>query len=148
VRKPFKQRSLRRVVICGFVVALAVGVSASGTRHRGASDQTARAGQAGMRVYVDPQTGQLREPTPEEAAALSAAIQADESLRTLAGPQQITGVGGAIGYRLDESFSSYSVATVKPDGSVSFECVTGDKAAKAAVSTGITVAGKEHVNDR
>lgn len=148
MQKPFKQRAVPRVITCGFVVALAAGVSASGTRHTSASGPAVPASQAGMRVYVDPQTGQLREPTPEETAALDAAIQADGRLRTLEGPQRITGVGGVVGFRLDESFNSYSVASVNPDGSVSLDCVTGEKAAKNTVSKRVRVAGKVHVHDR
>jgi len=148
VQKPFKQRAMPRVITCGFVVALAAGISASDTRHTSASGPAVPASQAGVRVYVDPQTGQVREPTPEEVAALDAAIQADRGVSALAGPQQFTGVGGVVGFRLDESFNSYSVASVNPDGSVSLDCVTGKKAARDAVSKRKRVAGKVHVHDR
>ena len=53
--------------------------------------------------------------------------------------------GGAIGYRLDDSFQTYSVMTRNADGTLSMQCVTGAKAAEKALrSPQSTTTDKEH----
>jgi hypothetical protein len=144
VSKRTRKRLVPRLVVGGFIVALAVGVSASGAR-RGGAAASARP-QPGMRVYIDPQTGQLREPTAEEAAALTAAIEADRGIAAMDEPQAITGTGGVVGVRLNASSESYSLATRNADGTIAMACVTGEKTAQTVVRHGN--GDKEHVNDR
>lgn len=81
----------------------------------------------GVQVFIDPETGLVRAPSPEEAAALSAEMQRQFGARSKAAtePRQVTLAGGAVMAELDPSLYSVSVARVLPDGTVSFECVKG-----------------------
>jgi hypothetical protein len=81
----------------------------------------------GVQVFIDPETGQLRTPTPEEAAALAAEMQRQFGARSKAAtePRQVTLADGTVMMELDPSLYSVSVARVLPDGTVSFECVKG-----------------------
>ena len=111
----------------------------------------ARAEDAGQRAFIDPKTGKLREPEPEEIAALkpSAAVTSPGTLA--AAVEFKEGPGGAVGMVVPEELLSYSVATINPDGTVSTACVDGKKAAEAAVrAPKPTQAGarKEHDHDR
>ena len=116
-----------------------------------AAPAPALAAGAGQRAFIDPKTGQLREPEPGEIAALNAAA-ARTAPGTLAAAVELkAGPGGAVGMMVPEELLSYSVATISPDGSVSMACVDGKKAADAAVrAPKPTQAGarKEHDHDR
>lgn len=81
------------------------------------------AGARGMRVFIDPATGKIREPEQSDIQQLAPAAPAFHPLMAPAAPLQ--GPGGAVGMKLDDNQMVYSVATKNPDGSVSFECVTG-----------------------
>jgi hypothetical protein len=79
-------------------------------------------GRAGFRAFIDPQTGQLREPTPQEAQALSRAAgeafaRAVESLEAVVHPD------GTISMDLNDLFMQDIVAVKNIDGSVSVRCV-------------------------
>ena len=85
----------------------------------------------GMRVYIDPITKKLREPTQEELAAppdVSATTLNPAPQKVLAGPH------GSVGMVLDESHMVHSVATINPDGSVSMDCITGKANAEKALT--------------
>ena len=97
----------------------------------------------GLRVFIDPNTGKFREPTPEEAQALTpqrAPQTGDVRMGPLAPEaaplQEIVGPGGAVGVVLDERFMVNSVVRKNPDGSLSYDCITGDKNAAGAVTEG------------
>jgi hypothetical protein len=81
----------------------------------------------GVQVFIDPETGLMRTPSPKEAAALAAEMQRQFGARSKAAaePRQMTLAGGAVMAELDSSLYSVSVARVLPDGTVSFECVKG-----------------------
>lgn len=81
----------------------------------------------GVQVFIDPKTGLMRTPTPEEAAALSAEMQRQFGARSkaTAEPRQMTLADGTVMMELDPSLYSVSVARVLPDGTVSFDCVDG-----------------------
>ncbi len=84
-----------------------------------ADDRFAR---AGFRAFIDPQTGQLRPPTPEEAQALSRAARAEfaqpaESLQPIVLPD------GTIAVDLKGLFMQNLVALKNPDGSLSMRCL-------------------------
>ena len=75
-----------------------------------------------MRAFIDPQTRQLREPTPQEAQALSqnageAFARAVESLEAVVHPD------GTISLDLKDLFNQEIVAVKNIDGSVSMRCV-------------------------
>jgi hypothetical protein len=79
-------------------------------------------GRAGLRAFIDPQTGQLREPTPQEAQALSRAAQeafarAVESLEAVVHPD------GTISVDLKSLFMQDLVAVKDSEGSLSVHCV-------------------------
>jgi hypothetical protein len=94
------------------------------------------AGQDGMVVVRDPQTGQLRAPTPQEARALRATTPAaagDDAARTAREPSVATRRDGARGVRLGDRTMVYEVVTRGADGTLSTQCVHGDKAAHDAL---------------
>lgn len=75
---------------------------------------------AGWRAFVDPRTGKLREPTPEEALELSR-----RSARKLRAPITFHVVEHPDGMKsvdLQDAFTMDVVARRNPDGSVSYEC--------------------------
>jgi len=106
----------------------------------------------GMKVFIDPETGKLREPTREEIQTLKAQPPASRATPEKGMPKtpQITGPGGGVGMRLDERYMVHSVAKKNPDGSVSMECITGSEKAAKAVSKepAVAPAGKEDRHDR
>jgi hypothetical protein len=79
----------------------------------------------GVRVFIDPATGKIREPEPEEIQQLTPAAPAAARRSTAPSGAALHGRGGAVGMRLDDSQMVYSVATKNADGTISFECVTG-----------------------
>lgn len=100
--------------------------------------------------FVDPVTGELREPTIEERAALAAAAAAEpapEPVDTTPFPL----AGGGVGMRVPSDADLYMTAAKKADGTISFDHATGARAAEAAVKAkpepGI-VQKKEEPNDR
>jgi len=86
----------------------------------------------GMTVVRDPETGQLRAPTAEEAQALGAVGGSPLKSSSLAVEAvQSPLPGGGVSMQLDESTMMYSVARRNGDGSVDRYCVDGhDKAEK------------------
>lgn len=81
----------------------------------------------GVQVFIDPETGLMRAPSPEEAAALAAEMQRQFGFRSKAAtePRQVMLADGTVMMELDPSLYSVSVARVLPDGTVSFDCVEG-----------------------
>lgn len=94
--------------------------------------QARAAGQEGMVVVRDPQTGKLRAPTPDEARALRAKTPRDANLapRALA-PRP----DGARGVRLGEKSMVYEVVTRDADGKLSSQCLHGEQAAHDALDS-------------
>jgi hypothetical protein len=95
-------------------------------------------GAGGLVVFVDPVTGEIREPDAAEigdllsppGAAASREIPEDRPLVMKTGP------GGAVGVVLDSRFESFLVVTKTPDGKLAMECVTGGKKADEIVAAG------------
>jgi hypothetical protein len=86
-------------------------------------------GQAGFRAFIDLRTGELREPTVEEALALAAGTRS-ESLQ----PEILEAVvhpDGMISVDLKGHFMQSLVAVSNPDGSLSMGC--GPDTGKPAV---------------
>jgi len=84
-----------------------------------ADDRFAR---AGFRAFVDPQTGQLREPTPEEAQALSRAAGA-EFARAVESLEAVVHPDGMVSVDLKGLFMQDVVVVKRPDGSLSMRCL-------------------------
>ena len=84
-----------------------------------ADDRFAR---ASLRAFIDPQTGQLRPPTPEEAQALARAARA-EFAREAEALEAVVHPDGMVSVDLKGRFLQDFVVVRKPDGSLSFGCV-------------------------
>ena len=100
----------------------------------------------GVQVFIDPETGLMRTPTPEEAAALSAELRSRFTGRTLRMKAQTAPVvhgNGAISMELDPSLFNFSVVQIQPDGEVKFECIKGHDHASKLVETSAADAEKE-----
>ena len=86
---------------------------------------------AGQQVHIDPQTGRIRQPTPQEAAALAASLEQQFGKRS-EGITVFYLPNGAVGAQLNESFMEAMTVTRRPDGSLQFGHVTGlDQASRA-----------------
>jgi len=99
----------------------------------------------GVQVMYDPETKQLKTPTPEQAAALSAALKARygriEARTTSDAPVVAKNSSGAFVAQLDGSQLNFSVARVQPDGTLGVDCTKDhDHAADSATTP---VAGAE-----
>ena len=135
----------KKQVTLGCAMSLAIGVLAASAAH---ADQPA------AQLAKDPETGALRAPTAQESAALSAktakqAVAGQRGLRTgIINPPAIRHADGTVEQELTESSLTYSVATRNSDGTVSWTCVTGPAAAKAAMNSKPTSVAKEQHNDR
>jgi len=118
---------------------IASGTSASATP-RPASDPP---GAAGMLAAIDPETGLLTEPTPEQMRALHG--DAHTPLQT--GHVEITHLpDGTVLGKLDESYLHYSVAHIDAHGRLHADCAQGASAAAAprpVVGNGSTPAAPE-----
>jgi hypothetical protein len=95
---------------------------------------------AGLKAFIDPATGQFREPTADEARELAAqnALAADGAGILIAGD------GPGIHLLVPDSAQSSLSAVKNPDGSISFAHTPG--AGKATLPT--ASARKEAANDR
>jgi hypothetical protein len=109
----------------------------------------------GVRVFVDPETHKIRQPTQEEVRSLSeqSTGAAGAAKANVTGPQVLRGPEDAIGLELDESSMSYTVATKGSDGKVAVDCVTAKNAAAARVegrkeASSVSVAKKGAADDR
>jgi hypothetical protein len=90
-------------------------------------------GGAGFRAFIDPQTGQLREPTPEEAQALSRAAR-EEFARAVESLEEVVHPDGTISVDLKGLFMQSVVVVRNPDGSLSMRCVP-EQETPAALAT-------------
>jgi len=94
----------------------------------GSPKPAAAAPVAGMRIYVDPLTGELTSrPTPEQAQQLSAAIGALFT-RPVDEPVVFQLSTGGTGVRVGNRFESVTVVRVRPDGTFDFECADPEHA--------------------
>ena len=86
---------------------------------------TAASPERGIRVFVDPATGQIRRPTSEERQriALSSRDRSGKTYEVRGRPD------GTRIVKLDETFLMSVVATVNPDGTTSYSCRKGSAAA-------------------
>ena len=126
-----RRRMFRAVLFLALLSACAMPAAARqkkpGIKAEGSAVDTAcpaddRFARAGLRAFIDPQTGQLRQPTPEEAQALSRAARAEfaqevESLEAVVHPD------GMISVDLKGRFMQDLVVVKRPDGSLSLRCV-------------------------
>ncbi len=101
----------------------------------------------GVVVFIDPVTGQIRQPDAAEIGSLTGTSAASSGQQAAApqdaAPQTIIGPGNAVGIVLDESTLSYMVVSKTLDGKLDMDCVTGDKAANKRVQGAQTPVKKE-----
>lgn len=85
---------------------------------------------AGQDVQVDPQTGQMKELTPEEAQKMAAGLKKMVNQST-DGLVEVQHPDGSVSMDLEDRFQSVTVARVNKDGTVTQSCVDNPKAAGA-----------------
>ena len=88
---------------------------------------------AGLRIFIDPVTREIRPPTAEEIQALARQVT---PLQVVPEPQMFTTRYGAIGFRVDPSFDSYMVAVKRPDGALDVDCFPNAGQATKALAAG------------
>jgi len=103
------------------------------------------AGQEGMVVVRDPQTGKMRAPTAAELRALRAQTPAAASLQAAPATSVVSRPGGARGVRLGERRMVYYIVTRDADGKLTRQCVDGEAGVARALD-GAGAAG-EHSHD-
>ena len=86
----------------------------------------------GLVVFIDPATGQVRQPDASEIGGL--VTPAGGPAPKAPEPTPIQGPGGAVGVRLGTDSMNYVVVTTAPEGQLDMDCVTGEKAASARVT--------------
>jgi hypothetical protein len=87
----------------------------------------------GLRAFIDPQTGQLREPTPEEAQALARAAR-EKFAREVESLEAIVHPDGMISLDLKGLFMQDLVVVKNPDGSLSMRCVPDSESGTVPVA--------------
>jgi hypothetical protein len=91
----------------------------------------------GVQVMYDPETKQVKAPTPEQAAALSAALKArygKVEARATGETSVVVRKNGVLMTQLDGSHLNFSTARVQPDGTLQFECAKDDDHASDVVT--------------
>ena len=84
---------------------------------------------AGVQVAIDPKTGRLRPPTPEESRALAQALK--QQFVTPSQPLQvIQAENGALALELPEDFMETAILRAHEDGTESIECMSPAEAAR------------------
>jgi hypothetical protein len=126
--------SLPRVsMLCALAVAFAASVYAQPPgQAKKAPNQTV---QTGHNEPTDPQTGRPREATPEETAALEAALQSFG--KRAEGATFTVYDNGMVRAELDDTFMEAMTVTVMPDGSLKYghTSVATQKAVKKTAKT-------------
>ena len=91
-------------------------------------------GQAGMKAYIDPATGKLREPNADDAAAVAAAgkVKGREALKAAPEPVVIQHAGGMVSAQLGEEYMEDVVVRKNADGTLVFQCASRSQAQKAS----------------
>jgi hypothetical protein len=83
---------------------------------------------AGQDVQVDPQTGKMKELTPEEVQKMAAGLKKMINQST-EGLVQVQHPDGSVSVDLEGRFQNVAVARINKDGSVTEGCVDNPKAA-------------------
>jgi hypothetical protein len=109
-----------------------------------ASRTVANPAKAGVRAFKDPDSGELRDQTPEEMM-LDGMSQGNAKAATSRGAKALAHPQGGISIPLDESFMANAVVSKDAAGKMHMQCVEGDDAAAAVLER---KAGKVHRHDR
>lgn len=138
---------LRLTLLALSLLALSIGAfaqpAASKPQDKAKAATKAAVPQA-SRIFIDPVTGESREPTPEEVRALQESQSKTQSAQSakarkaaaVTAPREMVNADGAVGVDATEEQASFSVAHLHADGTVSHSCVDGAHTAKQAVKKG------------
>ena len=110
---------MRVVILIGLTVLLTVAALTQPPLHEVAP------GGEGLHAYLDPATGTFIEP-PAEVKALWAAEAAGQAAQKAAAPlSEFAGrtPAGGVGVAFEGHFDSALVATVAPDGALTYDCL-------------------------
>jgi hypothetical protein len=112
-----------------FSLLTLLGMAAAGYEPLGAAERPPKkkdpaAASAGWRAFRDPATGKLREPTPEEARELSRRDAQKSAAPTAF--EVVVHPDGMKSVDLKGAFTMSLAARRNPDGSISYECRSGN----------------------
>jgi hypothetical protein len=93
-----------------------------------------RPGSAGMLIGIDPETGQLGMPTPEQLKNLSD-LQQYQVDHSDAGLVEVHHPDGSVSIDLQGRFQEYATVRIGPDGKLIFQCVDGAESAERALQS-------------
>lgn len=79
-----------------------------------------------MRIFMDPETGEMRSPTHQESKALNKSIP-QHQLEKAGEPQPVVHLDGTISIQLDERHIKHTIVKVCKDGSLSTNCPSIEK---------------------
>ncbi|MEJ7615809.1 MAG: PA domain-containing protein [Pyrinomonadaceae bacterium] len=108
----------------------ATGRSAATDAKSGEAQEDVKVDIGGAQVAVDPRTGKLRQPTPEEARALAQSMQKLYN-RSTKGLTLTRHPDGMKSVDLKGRFLNFSVANTNPDGTIATTCVSSAEEAAA-----------------
>ncbi|MFD2365852.1 choice-of-anchor J domain-containing protein [Pseudoduganella sp. GCM10020061] len=113
-------RHSRAMVACG-AIAISSAAFAGG-----------QAPEGGMVVVRDPQTGQLRAPTPAEFRALTGLATSLQAGKVAPAAPSVRRADGTVRRSMGSEAMTYSVVSRDKNGKLTIECVTGEHAAQEA----------------
>jgi hypothetical protein len=132
----------------GLIIAVAPWATAEDTPSP-AGDETAQSeppAQAGLKIFIDPETGEITDrPTAEQQAALAEAMRASLN-KSAEGLETFDLAGGGHGVYLQGRFRSATIVRTRPDGSFEIQCVDHpDQAAELLATPASAAATPERV---
>jgi hypothetical protein len=104
-------------------------------------------GGAGALIFIDPATGQARQPDAEEIGTLLKLVP-EPKKKMGKGMATFPSAGGGVGMVVDPSMDCSMVATKEPTGKMKMDCVVGEQAAAAIVNGQEAVSGKESHDEK
>jgi len=99
-------------------------------------------GAAGMVVGIDPETGELGMPTPEQLQRISDSQQSQVD-HSSAGLVEVHHPDGSVSIDLQGRFQEYATVRIGPDGKLTYRCVDGEENARRAVAAPAPAAPEE-----
>jgi hypothetical protein len=116
-----------RIIALAALAALVGSLLVGGSHPAGTAAAFAPGAGAAQQAFLDPVTGQPREPTEAELAALQAAGLAGSSAKAAlrpaaAAPEEVHLPDGTVGIRVDQRYYETVVACRQPDGRFGTDC--------------------------
>ena len=136
-----RRRLVWRSLALTLAAAAALATVAAAADSRKPRTDAGRAGVGGMQVAIDPETGRLRQPTPEEARELAAGLA---KLMAAAPKSEVSyHADGAVSLVLGADSLSFAVARLDADAGVAHACVDDPAQALAFLQATSTAAAEE-----